>query len=539
MKLVDNLAVKQIIGGLMHNTLLLLEYTDITRDDFESKVARVCFGSIENLYKQGATTITVLELEDEILKLEGVAAAIYKEGDGLRFLKVCYEIAELSNFDLYYKRLKKLSLLICLQKAHYDISDYFKEDKDIKNPLEEAEIKQRFDDATLEDILNNVENKYAEIRNNYLNGGKKKGDVADGIFELIEDFRKNPDNGPMLEGDLYSYVVRGARKGKFYLKSSSSGTGKTRTYVFDACRLAYPIRYSNEKATFIREISSDWKPIKPRKVLFIVTEMDKSEIQTMILAYLSGVNEEHIITNKYDLGELERVSFAATIMKKYSGYFIVEEISDPNLVNVEATIKKYAMIDKVKYVAFDYIHTTNSLMNQFSRSGLREDVALMLLSNQLKQLAKDYNLFILSATQVNMNAMDNDGNFKNEMSIRGSKAVSDKCDVGLVMTRVTDKLWENLIGDFRKSAREGYIQSEYLENRENRPTHILDVYKNRRGRLKDIRIWTRLNLGTGERKDLFITNADNYPIMIPDDTLYKTNTEIINWRDMLEKGVIE
>ena len=53
-------------------------------------------------------------------------------------------------------------------------------------------------------------------------------------------------------------------------------------------------------------------------------------------------------------------------------------------------------------------------------------VVLMLMANQLKQLAKDYNLFIFSATQVNALAMGNDElEFKDEKSIRGAKSIAD------------------------------------------------------------------------------------------------------------------
>lgn len=538
MTLSDNLAVKQVVGGLMQNTLLFLQYSDITPQDFENKVARVCFGAIQNLYKLGATKLTVIEVENEILKIEGNAAAIYRQSGGLNFLKVCYEVAESSNFDLYYNRLKKYSLLRCLQKAHYDISDYYKEDKDISSPIEEAEMQERFDAATVEDILNNVEGKYNTIRSDFLTSQQKNNNVAEGIFELIEDLKKRPDNGPMLEGDIFSYVCRGARQGTLYLKSASSSAGKTRTSVFDACRLAYPIRYSHEKGTFIQEVDSEWNLIKPRKVLFIVTEMDVQEIQTIILAYLSGVNEEHILRNRYELGEEYRVRFAATIMQKYQDYFIVEEISDPNLVNVETTIRKYATIDKIKYCFYDYLHTTASMMDQFAKSGLREDVVLMLMANQLKQLAKDYGIFIFTATQVNATGLQEDGEFKDAASIRGAKSINDKCDCSYIMTKITNKMWNTFVGTFRQGAREGLISTDCLESEDTRPTHVLDIYKNRRGRLKDVRIWTRLDLGTGERKDLFLTNAANYPISIPDDTLFQTHTQIFgNWRDMLKKGI--
>jgi hypothetical protein len=42
----------------------------------------------------------------------------------------------------------------------------------------------------------------------------------------------------------------------------------------------------------------------------------------------------------------------------------------------------------------------------------------------------------------------------------------------------------------------------------------------RRGRYKMIRIWTRIHLGTGERQDLFITNAVNQPISAPLDIFH-------------------
>ena len=287
----------------------------------------------------------------------------------------------------------------------------------------------------------------------------------------------------------------------------------------------------NEKHTFIHEIDYEGEIRAPRKVLFIVTEMDKEELQTIMLAYLSGVDEAHILTGRYELGELSRVEFAGKIMQEYSGYFIIEEISDPNLINVEATIKKYATIDNVKYVCFDYIHTTASMMSQFSKSGLREDVILMLMANQLKQLAKDYGLFILSATQVNMSAMGDDGAFKNEMSIRGSKAAADKADVGMVMTKITQKNLNSYIVEWKRAVQMGYLDPKYVEDDNYKPTHVIDIYKNRRGGYKNVRIWIRLHLGTGEREDLFMTTADNEPMGEIMDLFNSAHEETIDWRD--------
>lgn len=515
----------------MKNPLLFLEYQDIFPTDFDQKVARICFIIIQKLYNEGATALTPIEIDQEIEKHEN-SYQIYQKENGLDFLKSSYEFSEVNNFDLYYNRLKKYSLLRRLIKEGYDVSDFYIDDKDIINPLQEIKIQEHFDESSIEDILNNVEGKYNIIRNEFLQGGRSKSDPAEGIFALIDELQKTPNIGPSLEGKIFSSACRGAREGCFYLKSASSGAGKSRTSIFDACRLAYPIRWSHIQNTFIQELDYQDNLRNPQKVLFIVTEMDKEELQTIILAYLSGVDESHILTGKYEFGELSRVLFAAKIIDKYHDYFFIETINDPNLVNVEATIKKYATIENIKYVFFDYIHSTASMMNQFAKNSLREDTILMMMANQLKQLAKDYNLFIFSATQVNMSAMNDDGEFKNETSIRASKAIADKADLAYVMTKVTSKNLNSYISEWRKAARMGILEAKYVENEQYQPTHVIDIYKNRRGRYKNVRIWVRLHLGTGERQDLFMTTAENEPISEPIDLFLSAKESAIDWKSI-------
>ena len=511
-----------------------MEYPNIEPTDFDIKVARICFVIIKKLYEQGATKLTPVEIDQEVEKYPN-SSLVYKQEGGLEFIKTAYEFAELSNFELYFNRLKKTALLRRLKKDKYDISSFYVEDKDISDPLQALKIQEHFEESSIEEILNEVESKYNIIRNDFLNGGKKKGDPSEGIFELIEDLRKAPNVGPELEGKIFSGACRGARQGCFYLKSASTNAGKTRTSVFDACKLAYPERWSEDQGCFIYEIIPSTGEFRAsRKVLFIVTEMDKEELQTIMLAYLSGVNEEHILTGRYELGELSRVKYAAKIMEKYNDCFIIEEISDPNLTNIEATIKKYATIDNIKYCFFDYIHTTASMMNQFSRNSLREDVVLMMMANQLKQLAKDYNIFIFSATQVNATAMIDDGEFKNETCIRGAKSIADKADVGYVMTKINEKTWNTLMVNLKPAIRSGIIDPNFTLD-EYRPTHVLDIYKMRRGRYKNVRIWTRLDLGCGRRKDLFITSADNQPFNTQIE-LFNSSVEHLNesWRDLIK-----
>lgn len=193
------MAYRQVIGCLMLNPLLFLQYQDINPIDFDLKVARICFINIRKLYEEGAKQLTPIEVDTEIDKHPN-SAATYRRDNGLDFLKNAYEFADINNFDLYYKRVKKLSLLRRLQKDKYDISEFYINDKDIDDPLKALEIQERCDKASLEQILNAVESKYSVIRNDFLNGGHAQGDPAEGIFTLIDELQKTPNIGPSLEG---------------------------------------------------------------------------------------------------------------------------------------------------------------------------------------------------------------------------------------------------------------------------------------------------------------------------------------------------
>lgn len=370
MVLSDLNTYRQIIGCLMKKPLLLTEFRDIQAMDFDIKIPRYIFIIIYNMFKSGAMQLTPLEVDIEMENHEA-AAVIYKSERGLDFLKESYDVSKLENFEYYYKRLKKLSLLRALKKNNYDISAYHREEFD--SLREEEEANQRFEDSSIDEILMTIESKYNQIKADFINGGKHSGNAAAGLNELVLDLMKNPEIGPSLCGRFFSTACRGARLGKYYLRSAASGTGKTRLAVFDACKIAFPIHYSHKSCTFVVDKDKDGNVMDAQKTLIITTEMGKDEIQTIVLAYLSGVNESHILTGHYDTGEMDRVFYASQIVEKYQEYFYIEEISDPNLTNVESTIKRYATIEGVQYVFYDYIFSSPSLIAQFSGAKLRED----------------------------------------------------------------------------------------------------------------------------------------------------------------------
>ena len=99
--------------------------------------------------------------------------------------------------------------------------------------------------------------------------------------------------------------------------------------------------------------------------------------------------------------------------------------------------------------------------------------------------------------------------------------------MGCIISRVDDKEYESLQGRLANAARTGVI----TDNGE-KPTHVIDIYKMRRGQYKNVRIWCKINLGNGRRKDLYMTRMDNEPMGQDEviDLFSSAKEEIYDWR---------
>lgn len=107
--------------------------------------------------------------------------------------------------------------------------------------------------------------------------------------------------------------------------------------------------------------------------------------------------------------------------------------------------------------------------------------------------------------------------------------------MGCVITRVDEKDFNSIRPKLKIAARDGALEDDIASGK-NLPTHVIDIYKMRRGQYKNVRIWCRINLGTGEREDLFMTRMDNTPFA-KDEIIqvFKTSTEeLFDWRSDCE-----
>ena len=510
--LIDNNNTMQIIGCLIKNPMLLADpKVNIDEQlDFTEKMHKLVYGAIYNLFNSGITKITPIDI-DNYLSTYSVNYEYYKESNGLQYLNDAEDFAQPENFEYYFLRFKKLSLLRYFKNQGYNISEIYNE-KPLP-PKKEIEMEEKFNEMTLNDIFNFFKSKIDNIEKTYRNKHTDRSTIAnEGIEQLIENFKVSPEVGIPLYNDIMNTIVRGQRLGKLYLSSASSGSGKTRSMVGEMCHIVYPFRYNKNAKRWIQNGFS-------KKALIIITEMEAEEIQTMIPAYLADVNEDHILQGTYEDDEEERVKCAIEIMKAFP-FFYIEQIPDPNVAQIQSLIRYYVQNYNIEYVFYDYIFSSPGLLGEYRDLKVREDVALLMLSNGLKEIATECNIYVRTATQLNAAALESDDKpkMRNQNMLRGSKAVADKIDVGYITMPITMQESMKL---------EPVCQKLCLPL----PTHVSDIYKNRRGRYTSIRVWHEFDLGTCRMKDLFVTDHSFNPINIQivkylfgEETVYDTET---------------
>ena len=500
--MVDRNTVLQIFGSLMHHPQYLSESDkyNLTPNDFYLRFDKYIFTAIDSLYRNGAEHIQPIDVEN-FLSTNNSAKLIFAQQNGIEYLQDAEYLSDYQNFPYYYKKLKKFNLLESFKNKGFDVKEWYVEDAITPEALK---VNERFESLEIEDILEGIKKKLLGIEREFIqNDTTETVNAFNGIKDIIEEAEDRIDVGAPLQGEIFNEVCAGARKGIFVLRSGGSGVSKTRQAVGDACYLAFPFRYSEEEEKWIQEGSG-------KKVLFIATEQSAKEIQKMILAYLTGFNETKFRYGGFTEKEQDIIRQALWVLEQYQDNFYIVRMPNPTIELVKTIVRENVLMHDIEYVFYDYIFISPSLLGEFKGFNLRNDEILLMFSTALKDLAVELNIFVLTSTQVNANA-DNNQNIRNESSIAGSRAVINKADIGCVMARPTKEELEFL-------RTEGGISFE--------PNIVTDIYKVRSGEWNQVRIWSDVNLGNLRKKDLFVTNARMEVLNVGSQFNYK-----INWED--------
>ena len=482
---VDRHTIIQVLGCLMNKPEFL---SDVDKycfdvDHFNNPLDRFIFSAIYNLYVNGAEKIHTADI-DNYLQNNPYAKELIEKENGIAFLQDCENLSELNNFDYYYNKFKKISLVRELQMSKNDVDDFYCDD--ILNENYDK-INANFEKMSTQDIINKVKSKAEVLEKKFvINSLVEESNPAKEIRERVKSWKSQPEIGCMLQGEIFNTITRGGRKGKLYLRSSGSGIGKTRSMVGDACNLAYPIRYDNTIGKWVSTGNCE-------KVLYIMTEQDTEEIDTMIMAYLTGYNEDVFTYGTFDEND-PRILAAMDIIERYSDNMNYARIPDPCSSVVKNLIRRRNLQDGIENVFYDYIFSSPAMLNEYRDLAIPEHVALRLFTTSLKNLTVELDIFMMTSTQISNDDDNKNGGFRDYRNIRGSKAIVDLVDFACIMSRPTTE---------ELNAVSGYQGSFSYK-----PNLVIDIFKNRRGRWVMVRIWSYWDAGTCRRQDLFLTTHD-------------------------------
>ena len=484
----DKSSIQQVLGSLVHKPQLLSEVDkySLSIADFSTRFERYVFSAILGLYRQGATTIEAIHIAN-FLEADVVGKKVFEQNNGIEYIEDIKEFSSVDNFPYYYNRLKKINLLRDLKKDGFDISPFYCEDLTDANA---DEINARFEELTAKDICDGIKGKLVRHESEYVRTGEIEKQVAAlGMREFVQEMNETISVGPPLQGHIYSKIFDGAMKTALYIRSGSSGLGKTRQAVGDACHLAYPVRYNSMTRQWEQKGSCE-------KVLFIITEQTFPQIKKMILAYLSDINDSRFKLGHFSAEEEERLDKAISIMEQFSENMIIIKIPNPTIDLVKTLVRENCLTHDIGYVFYDYIFIGPALLGEFRGFSLRNDEVLLMFATALKDLAVELNVAMFTSTQVNASADDNK-NIRNESSLAGGRSTINKADNGAIMARPTNEELESL---------------QELTARFGTPNVVTDVFKARSGEWTQVRIWSQVNLGTMKKRDLFVTDSRFEPI---------------------------
>lgn len=481
---------QQLLATLLHEPKLLLQSDkyQIESSDFSSTIMRYIYWAIENLAPSAKGPLTPYEVEKWISNSPS-GKALFDSKGARQFLIDC-DSTPVSSFDAIYMQFKRENLIRDLNDAGYKTDDLY-----VAHPITEKErkIAEEYARSTPQDILSKIEKDFMNIKSKYtLKDTSEVQTLFDGLADMMEELEINPEMGLPLQGKLFNHIVSGALLGKFYLRSGSSGLGKTRSLMADACHFAFPIRYNWDTMKWEQEGYNE-------KVLIVITEQDIDEVQKMAVAYLTGINESVFKRGQCNDQQKHVIKQAMEVFKVYQDNFLVVRVPNPSISLIRQLLREQVTLHEISYVFYDYIFISPSLLSEFKGMSLRNDEILLMFSDALKQLAVELDIFIMSSTQVNANA-DNANGIRNEASLAGSRAVINKADMGCIMARPSTeelKTLEPIINTIKKP-----------------PNIVTDIYKVRGGEYTQVRIWSYMDLGIMRKEDLFVTDSRMDPINI-------------------------
>lgn len=496
-------AIANILGSICQKPELLIDNNvRLEKDDFVLSFHQIVFTAINNIISDVGTENPISAVDaDTYLKNFERYYQIWKDSKGLDYLQSCIDNANSATFNLNYQRIKKMSLLRLYKARGFSLEGIYDFTTTDLNKF--AKQQENLVKMSLDDIVSYFDNLSTDVKEKVRTwqNGSNSFQAGDNLEEFISSIQSSPLFGLGFNDGYLNTLTGGMQLGKFFLRSMSTGRGKTRLGIMDLLKVSAYEMYDVRTGKWYKNPS-------PQPSLFISTELEQDEIDLIILSAVTKLQPDMIRSGSYSAEERERLNRGVQALKNSQLYFV--ELPEFSIADVTNIIDNYVLNYDCNYVVFDYIQMNAKLARTtreaFKDVNLRDDQILLELATALKNEANNRHIYIMSSTQLNGgHSSDDYYSSKTENALRGAKAIADKIDVGMIAENVTSKDLKNL--------------SELIEDLEVNPQHLTPnfatfVYKNRLGQ-KSVIIWSKTDLGTLTTKPLFVTDYSYQRVDLP------------------------
>lgn len=493
-KYYNSRAACQVLGCLLTNPeLVKSKELPISQEDFANPLHQLVFGVAYDLAHKGVKTIRLVEIENHLSSTSPISYERFMNQQGSEWVqKVLLLAAEVGNYEHYYWIVRKLSCLRAYLNQGVDVSgllDYSQVDPTLIEQQEE-----KFFRLSMNDIIRYFDRKNLNAKELFVVSSNEGGKIGEGARELRQKLKESPPFGYSFESEYLNTLAYGLRIGALYVESRNSGCGKSRIGLKRLVLLTAPQYWCHEKNCFINNPQG-----QDNRGLYINTELEKIEIETIVWATISGLPEDKIIEDDLTKEEEVRLNKAIEIAEQMKLWMETEENYD--VAYLRYTIDKYKTKWNINMVVVDYIELTPALVSEYVQQtkGMvaRGDSVLLNLSAELKTMARQFKVVMIAYTQVSDNAR-RDETIRDSSAIANSKSIQNKADFGAVVFEPSVKELEKV---------QPIIES--LQGFYPVPNIIYHIYKIRKGKIKNCKVFAYQDLGTMRVIDCFVTN-DKY-----------------------------
>lgn len=489
-KYYNSRAACQVLGCLLTNPeLVKSKELPISQDDFINPLHQVIFGVAYDLAHKGVKTIRLAEIENHLNATSPVSYERFMNQQGDEWVQKVLMDSEIGNYEHYYWVVRKLSCLRAYLHQGMDVAgllDYTQVDPTLIEQQEE-----KFFTMSMNDIIRYFDRKSLNAKEQFVVSSNEGGKIGEGAKELRKRLKESPPFGYSFESEYLNTLAYGLRVGALYVESRESGTGKSRLGLKRLVLLTAPQYWCYEKKCFI-----DNPQGQDNRGLYINTELEKSEIETIVWATISGIPEDKIIEDELTPEEEVRLGKAIEIAEQMKLWMETEENYD--VAYLRYTIDKYKTKWNINMVVLDYIELTPALVGEYVQQtkgmAARGDSVLLNLSAELKTMARQFKVAMIAYTQVSDNAR-RDETIRDSSAVANSKSIQNKADFGAIVFEPTTKELEKV---------QPIIES--LQGFYPVPNIIYHIYKIRKGKIKNCKVFAFQDLSTMRVIDCFVTN---------------------------------